>query len=420
MEEKIISKNEKELIVQFKIQLDPSMLKTEENIQQALNQAGCLATKTALSNFDSNGDPINVDGIKYTSKGQIEKKYQTPFGEIEILRHVYQSSKGGKTYCPLDNDARIIIYSTPKFAKMISSKYSSNGGRIVQKDLSENHGRYISRNYIKNISDSVGEIALEKVKKWNYLPPVPPEIVKSVGLGLDGTCMYMAEDGWRETMVGTISFYGEDNNRLDTIYLSAPPEYGKSNFIEYFENEILKIKKIYIDVDYIGIADGAKDNWIFLKKHTSVQILDFFHASEYVSKVAEAIYYNKDKRKIWLTNSCHKLKHEENGAQELLNEFIGYRQKRINAQKREKLENAITYFKNQMPRMNYSEHIKNDYPIGSGVTEAACKVIVKQRLCNSGMKWKEDGAKAVLCLRSLNYSSDRWEQMWNKISRYGI
>ena len=55
------------------------MLKTEENIQQALNQAGFLATQTLLSNFDSNGDPINVDGIKYTSKGQIEKKISNAF-----------------------------------------------------------------------------------------------------------------------------------------------------------------------------------------------------------------------------------------------------------------------------------------------------------------------------------------------------
>ncbi len=44
-------------------------------------------------------------------------------------------------------------------------------------------------------------------------------------------------------------------------------------------------------------------------------------------------------------------------------------------------------------------------PIGSGVTEAACKVIVKQRLCCSGMKWKESGAAAVLSLRCLTCGS---------------
>jgi len=121
-----------------------------------------------------------------------------------------------------------------------------------------------------------------------------------------------------------------------------------------------------------------------------------------------------------LSDSCHKLKHEKNGAKILLNEFIKYRSKRINSIKREKLESSITYFTNQISKMKYSEYVEKKYPIGSGVTEAACKVIVKQRLCNSGMKWKPQGAESVLCLRALNYSSDRWGQMWGKISRYGI
>ena len=31
---------------------------------------------------------------------------------------------------------------------------------------------------------------------------------------------------------------------------------------------------------------------------------------------------------------------------------------------------------------------EKNHSIGSGITKAACKVIVKQRLCKSGMKWK--------------------------------
>ncbi len=407
MKANIISKNDKEVVIQVKISLESSMLRTEDSIQQSLNEAGCLATEIALSCYDSNGNPIMVNDIKYTSKGQIEKIYQTPYGEIKLPRHVYQCSQGGKTYCPLEKNAKIIVYSTPKFAKMVSSKYSSTGGRIVQKDLEENHGRYISRTYIKDISDTVGQIALEKVEKWNYLTPVPPENVKVISLGLDGTCMFMSEDGWRQAMVGTIAFYGEESERLDTIYLSAPPEYGKNKFITNFENEINYIKGIYSDPDYVGIADGAKDNWTFLLKHTKCQILDFFHASKYVTKVADIIYSNKVRRTKWLTDSCHKLKHEEDGARDLLNEFIGYRSKKMSTQKKGKLESSITYFNNHHLMMNYGEYLKKKYPIGSGITESACKVIVKQRLCNSGMKWKQQGAEAVLCLRALSYSSKR-------------
>lgn len=70
--------------------------------------------------------------------------------------------------------------------------------------------------------------------------------------------------------------------------------------------------------------------------------------------------------------------------------------------------------------MNYSHNVENSFPIGSGVTEAACKVIVKQRICSSGMKWKIEGAQAVLKLRTLYYSNTQLEQFWNKLNQYGI
>jgi hypothetical protein len=42
-----------------------------------------------------------------------------------------------------------------------------------------------------------------------------------------------------------------------------------------------------------------------------------------------------------------------------------------------------------------SHHI----PLGSGVTEAACKTIFTQRLKLSGMRWSSDGARTILNLR---------------------
>ena len=70
--------------------------------------------------------------------------------------------------------------------------------------------------------------------------------------------------------------------------------------------------------------------------------------------------------------------------------------------------------------MNYTQYLQSNLPIGSGVTEAGCKTIVKQRLCCSGMKWKEPGAAVVLTLRTLSHSSGRWEQFWSKLDQYGF
>ena len=87
----------------------------------------------------------------------------------------------------------------------------------------------------------------------------------------------------------------------------------------------------------------------------------------------------------------------------------------------EEVQKAIKYFTNQSGagRMDYAARVAAKEPIGSGVTEAACKVIVKQRLCKSGMKWTEEGAAVVLSLRALSHTRERWEQFWAKVDRWG-
>jgi hypothetical protein len=50
--------------------------------------------------------------------------------------------------------------------------------------------------------------------------------------------------------------------------------------------------------------------------------------------------------------------------------------------------------------MDYTVFLTENLPIGSGVTEAACKSLVKQLLCASAMRWKTKGAKIVLNLRA--------------------
>jgi hypothetical protein len=69
--------------------------------------------------------------------------------------------------------------------------------------------------------------------------------------------------------------------------------------------------------------------------------------------------------------------------------------------------------------MDYATQIANCLPIGSGVTEAACKTLVKQRLCGSGMRWKNKGARVILSLRALIQSKGRWQQFWSKIDQFG-
>jgi len=219
----------------------------------------------------------------FFSKGQLPKKYQTPYGEVSIERHVYQDNQGGKTFCPMERDARIVTTSTPRFAKRVSNKMACGATTQVRRDLLENHGRSVTRMYIGSLSETVASIVQAKEKEWHYTMPRLEEAVSTVAIGLDGTCMLLCNDRYREAMTGTLSLYDKTGERLHTIYIGAAPESGKAPFLERLEREISHIKSLYPQANYVGIADGAEVNWRFLKPYVSRQILDFYHASAYRS-----------------------------------------------------------------------------------------------------------------------------------------
>ncbi len=408
--------------IEVTIDLSRSMLTSEETIQQSLNAAGCIATAAALKYLDTDGAAIEMAGEVMHTKGEQPKAYQTPYGEVVVDRHVYQRSGGGKTYCPMEREGRIIITSTPLFAKQVSSKFAYGSARTVQRDLGDNHRRPVAVSYIQRVSEAVASIVEAKEESWNYVPPKLDAAIHSVAIGLDGTCMLLCDSGWREAMVGSISLYDAQGERLHTVYLGATPEYGKAAFLERLEREIGRTKARYPTATYIGIADGAATNWQFLNRHTSEQILDFYHAAGYLGAVAAALYpEDVIQRQQWLNQSCHQLKHHPGAATQLYEQMRELAERQTHPKSiRENLTAAVTYFQNHCHQMNYAVYAERHYPIGSGVTEAACKTVIKQRLCGSGMRWKEMGAAVVLSLRTLVLTETRWRQFWNKLNQYGV
>lgn len=425
MAARIISQTNGELTIQVKVSLKGSMLESEQSIIESINEVGMLATGEALKQFDTDGSPIVMGDIKLTARCNSGKTYQTPYGAVHIERHVYQSSKGGKIYVPLESGARIIQGASPRFAKMISHKYSSLAAPSVIDDLAENHDRKLSIAYLQKVTDYVGTIAQAKEERWDYEPPKLDKAIITIGISLDGAYVLTVNDGYREAMVGTISLYDSEGERQDTIYVAASPEYGKEHFFAKFEREISQSKARYPDAQTIGVADGAKNNWAFLAAHTTRQILDYWHATEYLSEASHAVFPNKGDnatREMWLEQQCHNLKHKQGAAGRILEALRQCSEKRLSPALREKLDATISYFKNNIAggRMKYHIHTKNNFPIGSGVVEAACKTIIKQRLGASAMRWKSEGIKMILSLRTLVKTKGRWNQFWDKINFSGV
>ena len=63
--------------------------------------------------------------------------------------------------------------------------------------------------------------------------------------------------------------------------------------------------------------------------------------------------------------------------------------------------------------MDYARYRRQGLPLGSGVTEAACKTLFSQRLKRSGMSWHKESAQVVVDLRVL-YLSGIWDEVWQR------
>lgn len=459
----IINQSNESITLQVTIPFNRSMLNSESTIQDSLNEVGCVATRELLKTFDTEGQVLQFGSVKMTSKGLYNKTYQTPYGEVDVQRHLYQASTGGATFCPLEQEARIILTSTPRFASQVSHKMSEMAAPPAQRDFEVNHNRKIAHAMMQRLSEAVGAVVQIKEEIWSYtVPQVEEAEIETISIGLDGTCMLMCGGDYRQAMVGTIALYDALGERQHTTYIAAPPEYGKETFKARLTREIERATALYPSAIKIGIADGAHDNWDYLVKHTEKQTLDFYHATEYLTDVADTIFTSITERKRWLNDRCHELKHTPGSAQVILGEMIQFEQsiqsnrpiswlpsnpdneikgllkkqigmtikeeskpsrsKKEREKKQKSLAAAITYFTNNTAksRMNYAESVLLNHPIGSGVTEAACKTIVKQRLGQSGMQWKDKGAGVILSLRALVHSTGRWEQFWNKVNQYGL
>ena len=76
---------------------------------------------------------------------------------------------------------------------------------------------------------------------------------------------------------------------------------------------------------------------------------------------------------------------------------------------------SVIYLEHNRNHMCYDEYLAHGYPIGSGVVEGACRHLVKDRMELTGMRWRTEGAHAMLDLRSVFLNGD-----WDRFQQYRI
>ena len=220
-------------------------------------------------------------------------------------------------------------------------------------------------------------------------------------------------------LVGTAARYDGGGERLETIDLGQAPQMGRAEFLERLDGEWPRVCQRHPQARRAGLSAGARDYEPWLAARPHWQILACDHASGGLAGAAPGLDRHKAGRAEWLEAACHTLKHESGAAARLAGELSA--QAEAGARTRgaaPALAAASGYFTHHIERINSAVFRAMAFPIGSGVTEAACKTLVTLRLCGCGMKGTRAGAQTLITLRALLPSTSRRASLWTYFDKH--
>ena len=152
----------------------------------------------------------------------------------------------------------------------------------------------------------------------------------------------------------------------------------------------------------VVLGDGA--HWIWEASRDQfgerTEIVDFYHASEHLWKVAHAAFPD-DAGAAQAWAKARKGELLEMGAAAVLtalSELTAAGVLRESAKEVVRTERG--FFTNNRERMRYPEFRKAGLPIGSGAVESSAKHLVQARMKRAGMRWSVAGGDALLALRA--------------------
>lgn len=430
-------------------------------LKESLADAGKAAYGSYITSFDCDEKIIMTKGgCELRKKGKVEKAYLTYFGEMIIARSLYQADRGGESFVPLEEKwgmqghyATIEVREAVAFSAAHCTPEET--GRIFGKCALFNP----STTAIKNIVEKVGAIFSEHAERMQQeilAQEQMPAEAEVIAVSADGVNILMREKGgtqrrpaerpgttiheedaqstYRNAMVGSISFYtGEKDaegnpQRLLSRYTSAMPQDKAVEFKASFEREVAQVlssseaqgmRKVLLMDGSRGLWNYAIHNSIFKK---FVPVIDFYHMTEHLSRLAEALFGKQNQSgQAWYAKWKEKMLADPDAARELLRsvDYYSVHGQKLSSSRKKAAKAERNFFSRNRTRMTYAALRNRGIPIGSGPIEAACKSIVKSRMCRSGMRWSRDGGQKILSFRTF-VKSDRWNTAWDSYKTYAI
>jgi len=436
--------------------LSPELLKEfSHGLRKAFAKAGRVGVKTLLESSDTTAAHIMVEGRKMLLKGKSVKELLIPFGTERVERRIYQARDGGECFAPIDAKACLIDdFATPDAADVVLFAAGLMPPRNVEELLWKCAMLNPSTTAIRTMIEKYGkrvEGADSQLRRVVFSECAPSSNkIAVLAASMDGANVRLDEAGpkrgrpaerprgdggseadtcFKNAMAASVSFYGEaylseegrvERERLAGRYLARMPEEKAVTFHQRID-EALDILEHFLPEDgaKILLLDGAKGLWARAgenKRFASYKwLIDFYHTTEHLSKASEALFgKNSSAGRKWYEKWRRLLLEDGRAPTGVIRSMDHYaRTIRMGKARLKDLATERTFFVRNKRLMKYAEFLQRGWPIGSGPVEAACKSIVKARLCASGMCWSREGGQYVLTIRSY-IKSGLWIEFYGR------
>ncbi len=248
----------------------------------------------------------------------------------------------------------------------------------------------------------------------------------TLSVGRDGIFVPLLRGVWQEGATATVSVLDRRGKRVGTVYLGHMPESGQGTLSAQLSGllqavlsrvDSQSLRLVYVSDE--GYHPSTYDHQV-LKKMIDprrpwrrlewIRIVDFYHAGQYVQQLADAIFGAGAEAQSWAKERRHGLKTKADGVSRVLKSASALRRSRGLCGQVKLYNSAYRYIKKRTQWMRYHLYKRQRLPLGSGITEAACKIVFTQRLKRSGMSWTIEGGQVILDLRVIKLS-----RVWQEV-----
>lgn len=448
-----------QLVEEFQRQrLTPAAVyRFEQQLQDEVRELGRVVAQWTYNRLEPEAEalPKHVDfeASPYTRLNQkTPQNVGTLFGQVRLHRVGYRPSdkSGDPTLFPLAMSLGLVHGATPALAERAARLLSATGmtqNQTLQR-LREDCGIHWGVKKLRQVSAVVStamaaerqETQAAKLLEWLAQASAssgPHQPVLSVGR--DGITMPIRCKGgslYEVASTGTVSVLDRRGRRRGTVYLAYTPEPGQPTMSKHLTQLLAAVLERWQGpLPRLCYVTDAGDNETTYyekvlrrmkhprtgKKLAWIRVVDYYHASQRVWKLAEALFGAGPRAASWVRKMQKWLK-KPGGINRVLHSAANLRAlHRLRGNRLREYQKAYRYLRQRMRSLRYAEYRRLGLPLGSGVTEAGCKTVYTQRLKLSGMGWKASGAQTILDLRVLQLSGvwaaayervlGRWEEV---------